>query len=62
MNNEQLDACLNDAEQAETLVAWFEANAARDGISSTPSFVIDGRTYSNMNFAEFQSIIDAKLN
>lgn len=62
MNNEQLDACLNDAEQAETLVAWFEANAARDGISSTPSFMIDGRTYSNMNFAEFQSIIDAKLN
>ena len=62
MNNEQLDACLNDAEQAETLVAWYEANAARDGISSTPSFVIDGRTYSNMNFAEFQSIIDAKLN
>jgi protein-disulfide isomerase len=51
-----------DAEQAETLVAWFEANAARDGISSTPSFVIDGRTYSNMNFAEFQSIIDEKLN
>ena len=62
MNNEQLDACLNDAEQAETLVAWYEANAARDGISSTPSFVIDGRTYSNMNFAEFQSIIDEKLN
>lgn len=62
MNNEQLDACLNDAEQAETLVAWFEANAARDGISSTPSFMIDGRTYANMNFAEFQSIIDAKLN
>lgn len=62
MNNDQLDACLNNAEQAETLVAWFEANAARDGISSTPSFVIDGRTYSNMNFAEFQSIIDEKLN
>lgn len=62
MNNEQLDACLNDAEQAETLVAWFEANAARDGISSTPSFMIDGRTYANMKFAEFQSIIDAKLN
>jgi protein-disulfide isomerase len=62
MNNEQLDACLNDAEQAETLVAWFEANAARDGISSTPSFVIDGRAYSNMDFAEFQSIIDPKLN
>lgn len=62
MNNDQLDVCLNNAEQAETLVAWFEANAARDGISSTPSFVIDGRTYSNMNFAEFQSIIDEKLN
>jgi protein-disulfide isomerase len=62
MNNEQLDACLNDGEQAETLVAWFEANAVRDDISSTPSFVIDGRAHSNMNFAEFQSIIDPKLN
>lgn len=61
LGEEELEACLMDGEKAQALVAWFEANRAADGISSTPSFVIDGKLYSNMSYAEFQSIINEKI-
>ncbi len=40
--DEMLDECLNDAEMAQSLVGWFKENAERDGIRSTPSFMING--------------------
>jgi protein-disulfide isomerase len=61
LDDAALDACLSDQDKAQTLVAWFQQNAQADGISSTPSFVIDGTTYQNMSYADFQSILDEKL-
>lgn len=61
LTNDELDACFTDGEKAQNLVAWFEANAAEDGIQSTPSFIIDGEAYSNMSMAEFRRILDEKL-
>ncbi|WP_323769642.1 DsbA family protein [Antarctobacter sp.] len=61
MDGDQVEACLNDGDQIATLVAWFQANATEHGITSTPSFVIDGKTYSNMSYEEFSAILDAKL-
>ena len=61
LTNEQLDACLSDGEKAQTLVAWYQENAEEHGVNSTPTFVIDGRTYSNMPYADFVEIIDGKL-
>lgn len=61
LTDEQMNAALNDAAQAETLVAWYQKNAAADGIESTPSFVVDGTKYSNMGYAEFSKLIDEKL-
>ncbi len=58
---EQVDACMSDAETAQTLVAWFEENSEADGVRSTPSFVINGELYSNMNYGEFAAILDAAL-
>ena len=56
---EQMEACLQDGDQARTLVAWYQENATADGIESTPSFVINGQKYSNMSFAEMADLIDA---
>ncbi len=53
-----LDECLNDAEKAQNLVAWYEANAKADDITSTPSFIIDGTKYSNMSYDDMKKIID----
>lgn len=57
----ELDACLADKEKAQALVALYEKNTTADNIDSTPSFVIDGKKYSNMSYEEFAATIDGKL-
>lgn len=61
MESDQIESCLNDDEKIATLITWFQQNAAEHGIDSTPSFVIDGETYSNMSYEEFSAILDDKL-
>ncbi|MEL6570051.1 MAG: DsbA family protein [Pseudomonadota bacterium] len=61
MNDETLDACMSDAAKAESLVGWYQTNAERDGINSTPSFLIGGDKYNNMTYDEMKAVIDAKL-
>ena len=61
LDNEELDACLQDGEKAQSLVAWWEENQKADDITSTPSFLINGKKYSNMPYAEMKEIIDAAL-
>ncbi|OSQ53324.1 DsbA family protein [Marivita geojedonensis] len=61
IENDQLEACLSNGDKARALIEWYQANAEEHGISSTPSFVIDGTTYSNMSYGEFQEIINERL-
>ncbi|MDJ0858123.1 MAG: DsbA family protein [Dinoroseobacter sp.] len=61
LSDEELDACLQDAEKAQALVAAYQENAAADDISSTPSFVINGEKYSNMNYRDFAAVIDGLI-
>lgn len=61
LNNEQLDACLNDGEKAKAMVALYQENAKADDINSTPSFIINGEKYTNMNYDDFAAAIDEKL-
>ncbi len=61
MEEAQLNACLEDADSAQALVAWYQENAERDDVSSTPSFLINGEPYSNMNYADFSAIIEENL-
>ncbi|MEO1238442.1 MAG: DsbA family protein [Pseudomonadota bacterium] len=58
---DDLEACLSDGDMARAMAAVDEMNRAVDGISSTPSFVINGTTYSNMQYDEFTRLIDAEL-
>lgn len=61
LDNDTLEACLQDATQAETLVAWYQENGERDNIDSTPSFLINGKKHSNMAYPEMKELIDAEL-
>ncbi len=61
LSDDQLDACLSDAAQAEALVTWYEDNAARDQVQATPSFIIGGERYSNMSYGELRRVLDDKL-
>ncbi|MBW4706583.1 DsbA family protein [Roseobacter sp. YSTF-M11] len=59
LDGDTMEACLQDGDNARTLVAWYQENAEADGIDSTPSFVINGKKYSNMAYSEMAALIDA---
>ena len=61
LDEAMLDACLSDATQAQTLVAWYEENAARDGIEGTPTLFINGTKFGNMSYADLKVELDAAL-
>ena len=61
MTGEQLDACLADGAKAQAMVEVFQANAEADSVRSTPTFIIDGESYTNMNYADFSAILDERL-
>ena len=61
LTDEQLDACLSDGEKAQAMVALFQQNMEKDNIEGTPSFVINGRKYSNMSYEDMKAILDGLL-
>ena len=61
MDDATLDACMQDETQAQTLVAWFQENATRDGVEATPTLFIDGVKHSNMAYGELSALIEAAL-
>ena len=59
LSPEAVDTCLQDADMAQSLVAWYEANAAEDGVRSTPSFVINGEIHAgNMSLQQLGALVD----
>ncbi|UZD90911.1 DsbA family protein [Cognatishimia activa] len=61
LQDAELQSCLQDEEYAKTLVAWYQTNAAKDDVSGTPSFVINGTKYSNMSYSDMKSVLDGLL-
>jgi protein-disulfide isomerase len=61
IDDDQLNACLQDGEMAQALVADFQRNAEADGIDSTPSFVIDGEKFTNRPYEDLAALIDERL-
>jgi protein-disulfide isomerase len=56
-----LEACLNDRDKAQTLVAWYQENATAHDVNSTPTLIINEKKYGNMAYADLKTIIDEKL-
>ncbi|MBO9401000.1 DsbA family protein [Shimia sp. R9_3] len=61
LEDDTLQACLQDEDKAKALVAWFQENAAADDVQATPTLIIDGEQHSNMNYADLREILDGKL-
>ncbi|MGI9390460.1 MAG: DsbA family protein [Boseongicola sp.] len=61
LSDGQLDQCLTDADNAQTLYARYLQQAEADGITSTPSFLINGEKYTNMSYDEMKAIIDQAI-
>jgi protein-disulfide isomerase len=61
IENESLEACLQDGDKAQTLVAWYQENAQRDGVESTPSFLLNGEMIKNQPYGDLKTLIEAEL-
>jgi protein-disulfide isomerase len=61
LDDETLDACLEDNAKAQALAVWFQENVGRDDISSTPTLLINGKKYSNMSYDDLKKIILEEL-
>jgi protein-disulfide isomerase len=61
LSAESVDACLNDRDTAQALVAWYQQNAEADGVTSTPTLLINGEKHSNMPYDELVTLIEAEL-
>ncbi|GIX12391.1 MAG: thiol-disulfide oxidoreductase [Paracoccaceae bacterium] len=61
LTEEELNACLSDQEFANALVRRYQEQARRDGIDSTPTFLINGQKTPNLPWEDLKSRIDAAL-
>ncbi|MEL7256672.1 MAG: DsbA family protein [Pseudomonadota bacterium] len=61
LSDDQLDACLSDADKAQALVAVYQQNAEADGVNSTPTLIINGEKHGNMPYADLKGIIEGQL-
>ncbi len=61
LNDEQLNACMQDGDLAQAMVAVYQANAEADNVTSTPTLIINGEKHSNMSYADLSKILDAAL-
>ncbi|MEM9524659.1 MAG: DsbA family protein [Pseudomonadota bacterium] len=62
LSDAALEACLQDGDKAQAMVALWQRHSERDDINSTPSFVINGTKYSNMSYADFSALLEEELN
>ncbi|WP_339108500.1 DsbA family protein [Thioclava sp. GXIMD4216] len=60
-SKEQIETCLNDQNRARQMVATFQKNANADAIDGTPTFIINGKKYSNMAWDKFKEAVDEAL-
>jgi protein-disulfide isomerase len=58
MTDDDFEACLSNGAELERIDKVIEIGDERYGVSSTPSFVINGKTYQNMPYEQFQAILD----
>ena len=62
LTDEKSRICMENNTLAKELIEIFKENTTSDGISSTPSFVINGDLMQNLSYDELKKIIDEKLN
>ena len=61
LSDADLDACMNNGEMAQAMLAKATSEAEADDVKATPSLVIDGVKHSNMSYSDLKRILDKKL-
>lgn len=61
LSDAELDQCFTDGDTAQAMYARWLQQADEDGITSTPSFIINGEKHSNKPYDEMKGLIEAAL-
>ncbi|RPE64832.1 protein-disulfide isomerase [Pacificibacter maritimus] len=61
LSDADLDACMNDGDMAQAMVAKFENEMQEYDVSGTPTLVINGEVNKNMSYADLSAKLDAIL-
>ena len=61
MEKGKVISCLEDQEKALDLVNQYQLYVKEDAIESTPTFVINGKKYTNRSYEEIKEIIEKEL-
>lgn len=61
LTKDQIKACLSDGPMLQAMVAKFQKGSTEDKIDGTPTFIINGKKYNNMSYADFSKILDGLL-
>ncbi len=61
IKKESAISCLEDQEKAIDLVSQYQIYVDKDTIESTPTFIINGKKYTNRSYDELKKIIDKEL-
>lgn len=61
IEGDAMEACLQDATTAQTLVAWYQENMEEHKIEGTPSFIVNGKLVENQSYESLAKLIDAEL-
>ncbi len=62
LENDAMQACLQDRALSAALVEDYRLKAGRDEVSATPSFVINGDKVANEGWDALKTLLDSKLN
>lgn len=61
LGEDQINACIEDQDKAAVLEAWFQQHREKDDITSTPTVLVDGKSYGNPPYSELKAALDEKL-
>lgn len=61
LDEERVNACMEDADKATMLVDWFRANMEVHEIEGTPAVVINDTVHGNMSYGELKTLVDEAL-
>ncbi len=62
LSTESIHQCFRDSEKAVKLREIWEENRQADNVRSTPTLIINGKSHSNMSFAQLSDLLDDALN
>ena len=61
LKESKIMACMKNKKKALNLVRAYQENAKIDGISSTPSLIINGKLFNNLSYADLKTELDRLL-